>query len=372
MAITTSKTSEFSTSQECTTEILQRREQLAQWVASVLSNQTFDTAGHAIVCENPSVPLQAVGSDASFRKYYRVQTPKSTLIAVDAPAKSEDTRNFVNVAKHWKPVGIYVPEVIAVDYQNGFMLQEDLGDTTMQDLLQRENIAAEQYYPGLLATLQLIQKQPPDHLPCYDETLILSELSLYPKWFLSGLLKINTTETKLINQLNSLFTVLASAFIEQPQGTVHRDYHSRNLMFTPDSRIGVIDFQGALNGPLLYDVVSLLRDCYISWPQEKIDIWFSSFIANHPVLSDYDPLQLKVWFDLTGLQRHLKCLGIFARLYLRDGKSGYLNDIPVTFRYVLSVLQQYPQFNEHTEWLRQHIEPIVNERLTIAMEETGA
>ncbi|WP_419835887.1 aminoglycoside phosphotransferase family protein [Endozoicomonas atrinae] len=366
MATTISELQNFP---EARSEESCRREQLAQWVVSVLSGESSPSGDHGNLCEGGSMPLQAIGSDAGFRKYYRVQTPHRTLVAVDTPPATEDTRAFVNIATRWREGGIHVPEVFAVDYEHGFMLQEDLGDTPMQVLLQGST--ADQHYPELLDTLLTVQKQLPDNLPPYDEKLIRFELSIYPQWFLGAFMGFDTEEPQILKQLTGLFSSLVSTLLEQPKGTVHRDYHSRNLMRAPDGSIGVIDFQGALHGPLLYDVVSLLRDCYISWPEEKIDLWFSSFIARHPLLAGYDPEQLKIWFDLTGLQRHLKCLGIFSRLWLRDGKPGYLNDIPRTLGYVLSVCQRYPQFKEHAEWLQKGVEPFVNERLKQVVEEAS-
>ncbi len=356
-------------------EHAQRREQLAQWVVSVLSDGndlSFDkdlSFGNEGSGEGISMPLQAIGSDAGFRKYYRVQTPQRTLVAVDAPPAKEDTHTFVDIARHWRAGGVHVPEIFAVDFECGFMLQEDLGDTPMQALL--HNTSADQYYRELLDTLLAVQKQASENLPPYDETLMRFELSLYPQWFLGELLGFETDDSEITGQLSELFSVLVSTMLEQPRGTVHRDYHSRNLMFTPDGIVGVIDFQGALHGPLLYDVASLLKDCYISWPQEKIDQWFSAFMTRHPILADYDLEQLTTWFDLTGLQRHLKCLGIFSRLWLRDGKPGYLNDIPRTFDYVLSVCQRYPQFEEYALWLQENVKPIMNERLKRVLEDAS-
>ena len=328
--------------------ITPRQEHLAQWVAATLPDDQIDRQG--------TIPLQAIGSDAGFRKYYRVQTLQETLVAVDAPPATEDTQAFVAIARRWRAGGIRVPQVFAVDYQHGFMLQEDLGDTPMQDVL--DKASADQYYPKLLATLLSIQQQSPEQLPQYDDALMNVELSLYPEWFLQQLLGITPPDG-----LAELFSLLTTAMHEQPQGTVHRDFHSRNLMLTPDGDIGVIDFQGALHGPLLYDVVSLLRDCYLSWPAAQVEHWFSGFMAKHPVLAGYDPVQLQTWFDLTGAQRHLKCLGIFARLWLRDGKPGYLNDIPRTLNYVICVCRRYPQLSDHAQWLEQQVVPALRVRL---------
>ncbi|MFK0574047.1 aminoglycoside phosphotransferase family protein [Endozoicomonas sp.] len=347
----------------------QRREQLAQWVVSILSDENdlpFDDKKSG---EGSSVPLQAIGSDAGFRKYYRIQAHQRTLVAVDAPPATEDTETFVDIARRWRSGGVYVPEVFAVDFDRGFMLQEDLGDTPMQAVLREAT--ADQYYPELLDSLLIIQNQDPERLPPYDETLMRFELSLYPQWFLGEFLGLDTEGAVITGQLSALFSPMVSTILEQPKGTVHRDYHSRNLMLTPDGAVGVIDFQGALHGPLLYDVVSLLKDCYISWPEEKIDQWFSAFMTRHPILAEYDPEQLKIWFDLTGLQRHLKCLGIFSRLWFRDGKPAYLNDIPRVFDYVLSVCQRYPQFKEHARWLQENVKPIMNERLKRVLEDAS-
>ena len=325
-----------------------RREQLSQWVTLVLSEGN--------VRRQVPLPLQAIGSDAGFRKYYRVQTPKQTLVAVDAPPTTEDTHTFVDIAHNWRAKGVSVPQVFAVDYEQGFMLQEDLGDTPMQAVLNKTT--ADEYYPKLLTTLLSIQQQASENLPLYDEKLMRFELSLYSEWFLQALLGITPPA-----ELAELFSLLIAAMKAQPQGTVHRDYHSRNLMLTPIGDIGVIDFQGALYGPLLYDVVSLLRDCYLSWPTTLVERWFSEFIARHPVLSEYDPVQLQIWFDLTGIQRHLKCLGIFSRLWLRDDKPGYLKEIPRTLDYVICVCHRYPQLSGHAQWLEQYVVPAVRARL---------
>ncbi len=325
-----------------------RREQLSQWVASKLSEGNADS--------QTAVRLQAIGCDAGFRNYYRVKMPEQTIVAVDAPTATEDTHAFVDIARKWRAGGVNVPQVLAVDYEQGFMLQEDFGDTPMQAVLNKTTI--DEYCPRLLTTLLSIQQQAPEDLPRYDEKLIKLELSLYPQWFLQEWL--GTTPP---TELAELFLPLITAMKAQPQGTVHRDYHSRNLMLTPAGNIGVIDFQGALHGPLLYDVVSLLRDCYLRWPTAQVERWLNEFVAQHPVLAGHDSVQLQTWFDLTGLQRHLKCLGIFTRLWLRDGKPGYLKEIPRTLDYVVSVCRQHPQLNEHGQWLEHHVAQAVQARL---------
>ncbi|WP_095210053.1 aminoglycoside phosphotransferase family protein [Endozoicomonas ascidiicola] len=360
----------ISSSRQSHSESL-RREQLTRWVTSVLaSNEKPFLADKkpTVFFDAPMVPpngehlpLRPIGSDAGFRKYYRLQTPHQTIVAVDAPPETEDTRAFVKIDRCWKKGGINVPEVYAVDYDHGFMLQEDFGDEPLQSLL--HGGAEDQFYPQLLDILLTIQQQPVDILPPYDETLIRFELSLYPQWFLGELLGLDTQNAELKEQLSSLFDELTLAFTSQPQGTVHRDYHSRNLMLTPENTVGVIDFQGALNGPLLYDAVSLLKDCYVCWPEDKTHQWLKGFVEKHPELSSVDEHQIITWFDLTGLQRHLKCLGIFSRLCLRDKKPDYLNNLPGTLNYVLDCCRKYPQLQRHGIWLENNVKPILQEQM---------
>lgn len=296
--------------------------------------------------------LSPVGSDAGFRKYFRFNHQGRSFVAVDAPPTTEDNHGFVTIADLWRKNGVHVPQVFAVDYEHGFMIQEDFGDVLLYTVLSSDN--ANLYYPELLDTLKPIQALPADTLPPYDETLIRFELSLYPQWFLIQFMKLES-----LPDLTAIFDLLVQTFAEQPQGTVHRDFHSRNLMLTNDSDIGVIDFQGALNGPLLYDPASLLRDCYLLWPPEQVNQWLLNFAAHHPVLKTYTFEQVQRWFDLTGLQRHLKCLGIFARLWLRDGKDGYLKELPRTLGYVLDVCQRYPELQAHGRWLGEQVQPVL-------------
>ena len=334
-----------------------RKDQLTRWVFSVLTN----TANHT----NHN-PLQSVGGDAGFRHYYRIATPEGTAVAVDAPPETEDTQAFVRIANAWRQGGVRVPEVRAVDYDQGFMLQEDFGDTPLQWLLNEQT--ADHYYQQAFATLKVIQQQSPDILPAYDRQLLMFELSLYPEWFLTQFLELDQP----LPDLNDLFSQLVSDIQQQPTGTVHRDYHSRNLMVLANGSLGVIDFQGALNGPLLYDTVSLLKDCYVRWPDDRVNSWLRAFSGGHPLFASYSFEQIRTWFDLTGLQRHLKCLGIFARLWLRDGKSGYLKDIPRTFDYVLEVCQRYPQLQAHHQWLTEHVQPVLATRLKAVQAEADA
>lgn len=303
------------------------------------------------------LPLQAIGSDAGFRRYYRVQTPEGTLVAVDAPPATEDSETFIEIACRWLRADIRVPKIIEFDTTTGFMLLEDFGNTHLLDHLSPET--ADQFYTECFKTLLQIQLHPSDSLPVYDTALQYRELGLYPEWFLTGLLGINGK----IPDLTPVFESLSEAFNQQPQGTVHRDFHSRNLMILPNAQLGVIDFQGALHGPLLYDLVSLLRDCYVSWPEEKVSAWLFQFAKLQPGFKDYDDHQLQIWFDFIGLQRHLKCLGIFSRLWLRDNKPGFLPYILPTFEQVVTISHKYPEFQKHAAWLEQNVRPVLTEHL---------
>ena len=330
-----------------------RQQQLAQWVINEFSGQDDDL---------DTMPLKPVNEDAGFRKYFRVQLPGGSFIAVDAPPATEDTATFIAIAEQWRAGQVRVPQVIAADIPNGFMVQEDFGDTLLQSIINQNN--ADVIYQQCFHTLRSIQQQPHETLPAYDHAFLTFELSLYPQWFLQKLLGLDVE----IPELAPLFQTLVGNILEQPIGTIHRDFHSRNLMLLPEGELGVIDFQGALYGPQLYDLVSLLKDCYLKWPEQKVQQWLFQFAELHPQLSKTAPEQLQRWFDLTGLQRHLKCLGIFARLHLRDNKPGYLADIPRVLEYVLEVCKKYPQFQQHAYWLEQRVQPILPERLNRVLE----
>ncbi|MET4695607.1 aminoglycoside/choline kinase family phosphotransferase [Endozoicomonas sp. NE40] len=330
----------------------QRREQLAQWV----QQQLVPAEEHL----TNAVQLLPVGGDAGFRSYYRIQSPQGSLLAVDAPPEKEDSAAFVSIAGVLSDAGIRVPQIRAVDYDLGFMLIEDFGDTLLLDLLDHQSVDA--IYADALTLLKTLQATSPDTLPEYDEALLQTELSLFRDWFIQQLIGIELTEEdeKLFCGLDQM--LIASAR-EQPSAFIHRDYHSRNLMSLPDNQIGVIDFQGALHGPVLYDAVSLLKDCYVSWPEDQVEGWLQDFVRQHALLRDTDWATCQRWFDWLGLQRHLKCLGIFTRLWLRDKKPQYLSAIPATFRYVLEVCQRYPAFEQHGQWLQQRVAPILTQKI---------
>lgn len=335
-----------------TPSALARQQALAQWVYNALVSETSSTVG--------SVQLLPVGGDAGFRSYYRIETPAGPLLAVDAPPETEDSRAFAHVAKLLTASGIKVPDIKLVNFDHGFMLIEDFGNTLMLDLLNDRLV--DTIYKDALILLGKIQTTKPQGIPAYDHNLLQAELNIFSDWFLTQLMGVELSDVDQ-KMFAGLHQMLISSALEQPESFVHRDYHSRNLMMMPGPEIGIIDFQGALRGPVLYDVVSLLKDCYVRWPREKVESWLRFFVNNHDELKDVDWSTCLRWFDWIGLQRHLKCLGIFTRLWLRDGKPQYLKDMPTTLMYAVDVCNRYPAFKAHGVWLQEHIVPVLEQRI---------
>ena len=259
---------------------------------------------------------------------------------------------------------MHAPEVLAFEPNQGFLLLEDLGDRLLRPALDEASV--EQLYGAALETLLAIQQAPTAgagwELADYGRPLLEQEMRLFPEWFLRGLLGIPPTaaETALID---GLFSLLATEALAQPQVLVHRDYHSRNLMLLDAGELGVIDFQDAVRGPVTYDLVSLLRDCYVSWPPERVEAWALGYAARAVDAGIMAPMPADRFlrcFDLMGLQRHIKVLGIFARLWLRDGKAGYLRDLPLVIHYTLSVAQRHPDTRDFADWFRERVLPLAS------------
>jgi hypothetical protein len=292
--------------------------------------------------------ITPASSDASFRRYFRVLTsnPKSpSLIVMDAPTDKEDSKPFVHVAQLLLEAQIDVPKLHEVNLTDGFLLLGDLGTKTLFSEITPEK--SSHLYKKVTNTLVNLQKNTQTHqLPSYDETLLRRELQLFPDWYLSKHLKYEITD-KEIQDLNHLFDSLIENILQQPTVFVHRDFHSRNLMITPDNEIGVLDFQDAVVGPITYDLVSIFRDAYLGWTEEQqvdwvVRYWESAKKENLPV--DHDFGEFYKQFEWMGLQRHLKVLGIFARLFHRDAKDGYLKDLPLVLSYTEKVAQRYSIF----------------------------
>lgn len=303
--------------------------------------------------------IEPASSDASFRRYFRVQTPPGSRIVMDAPPPKEDTEPFVRVARLFAGAGIHVPEVVLADADNGFLLISDLGTRCYLGGLD-ESTAPGLYRDAMHAIGRLQQNIDVDtcELPAYDEALLRRELGLFEEWFVDRKLRLEWggQRSAVLRRLQDL---LVAAMLEQPRVCVHRDFHSRNLMICDTANPGVLDFQDAVVGPLCYDLVSLLRDCYVAWPVQQVDAWVRDFHGSYaPVGLDAD--RFIRWFDLTGMQRHMKAAGIFCRLQIRDGKNGYLSDIPRTVNYMVTVCARYPELQDFGRLLEGEILPAMN------------
>lgn len=366
----------------------QRKEALVAWARHCLEDMT----GYSPVVGE----VEIVSGDASFRRYFRLRFERalqcdhelvsenkrhyllqSQFVIVDAPPAHEDCEQFVRVASLFRRAGVLTPRVLEVDYDRGFMLLQDFGDRLYLPTLQ-EGVNVDAMYRAAMSSLVQLQAQGDTAgLPHYDRTLLRKELNLFNDWFCERFLDLmlNDDERDLIERT---WTFLEDAALSQPQVCVHRDFHSRNLMLlspdpelNPDQSPGVIDFQDAVVGANTYDLVSLLRDCYIVWPAERVRGWALEFremalavglITND---SEHDEQAFLRDFDLMGLQRHLKVIGIFSRLNLRDGKSSYMADIPLVIDYVLKVAAQHPEMNEFVQWFQSKILPLATPKLQV-------
>jgi len=278
--------------------------------------------------------LSIASEDASFRSYYRVKSGSDSWILMDAPPEKESCERFIVVANKLRRVNLSAPEIVEQDSLQGFLLLTDFGGTSYLSVLDSKT-EGPLYTDALAALLKMQTDIECDDLPDYDEHLLVQEMDLFRDCFLKGLLGIRLNRTQE-QQWADIKKKLVQNALEQPQVFVHRDYHSRNLMKIDKRNPGILDFQDAVKGPITYDLVSLLRDCYIAWPPVRVDRLALDFYELIKVndLVDVKPAKFLCWFNLMGIQRHLKAIGIFARLKLRDGKDGYLRDIPRTFEYI--------------------------------------
>ena len=308
-----------------------------------------------LVGKSISEPVPA-SSDASFRRYFRVvaQSPDESTesyIIMDAPVEHEDCRPFIKVSAELVQMGLNVPQVLEQDLALGFLLLTDLGSQTylakLQDASETEVDQLYQDALSALVTLQAKGQKGAQNLPPYDLTLLNNEMSLFSDWLLKTHLDsgLNSLEQQAWDETKS---VLAKSALAQPKTYVHRDYHSRNLMVTEKANPGILDFQDAVHGALSYDAVSLLRDCYIAWPVEQVEEWQRKYfldLCTYRLVTKNEWKSFQTAMDLMGIQRHLKASGIFARLFHRDGKDGYLNDIPLTLNYIQQVGSKYHEMN---------------------------
>ncbi|MCS5710115.1 phosphotransferase [Candidatus Berkiella aquae] len=310
--------------------------------------------------------ITALKGDASFRTYYRIQAADKTYIAMLAPPEKEKTDEFVAIARYWESQGLCVPQILAWQQQAGFVLLSDFGDVLLLDTLNEQTVDMS-YSLAMQSLLPLQMARPTDYrLPSFGATHVRQELSLFDEWFLGTLLNVVPTENEQ-QLLENTYHQLIQVVTEQPQVVIHRDYHSRNIMVLPNHHLGIIDFQDAMIGPITYDLVSLLKDCYIAWPLTRVHHWahdFYNMLHKQKRIKDVSAEQFIEWFDCVGLQRHLKVLGIFSRLKFRDNKASYLHDIPRIMDYVLAITEQYSFLTEFDSWLKQSVLPILMPTLT--------
>lgn len=318
---------------------MQREQQLNRWLEGVLPGETFT--------------LAPASADASFRRYFRVTLPERTLIAMDAPPQHEDCRPFIHVAEVFGAAGVHVPRVLARDLSQGFLLLSDLGNTTYLSVLHAGS-AAGLYNDAMDALIRIQVASRKGELPEYDEVLLSREMQLFPDWYVAQHLKL-TLDDKQQAVMQQTFETLNRNIQSQGQVYVHRDYHSRNLMVCGDNP-GILDFQDAVHGAITYDLVSLLKDAYIRWEEQQVLDWTVRFWekarkAGLPVPQDFSEFYRD--FEWMGAQRHIKVLGIFARLYHRDGKDGYLKDMPLVMDYLRRVCERYVELRPFLRLLDQ-------------------
>ena len=316
---------------------------------------------HTWICKSLGIndyKLQPASADASFRRYFRLQYGLQSFIVMDAPPERERCEPFINIANRLLAAGVNVPEILEVDASNGFILLGDLGSCLYLDRLNDESVDG-LYDDALAAMLTIQQRADTCGMPVYSENLLQAEMDLFTDWLLGRHLQLQLDGKRLV-ELKNIYKLLRESALVQPRVFVHRDYHSRNLMVCEEHNPGILDFQDAVIGPVTYDLVSLLKDCYIKWPRERVNSWALGFYYQQEQ-TEIDEAGFLRWFDLMGVQRHLKASGIFTRLYHRDNKSGYLHDIPRTLSYIVDLETDYPELEFLIELLINDVIPVLTE-----------
>jgi len=314
----------------------QRFDLLNEWLSKVLPHSHFK--------------VTAIIGDASFRRYFRVQYGQESYIAMDAPPDKEDCRPFVAIARAFAKLNVQVPHIFAFDLEQGFLLLSDLGDNLYSNVLTADNV--EQLYLKALADLTKIQACetiPNWDIPHFGKDFLEREWHLFQHWTVEKHWEKNLSVHEHY-LLTDSFEILVNNSLSQPHVCVHRDYHSRNLLLLKDKAVGVLDFQDAVWGPITYDAVSLLRDCYIDWPREQIEKLIHVFYEQCS-LKHTSRDQFIYWFDLMGIQRHLKAIGIFSRLKHLYNRPNYLQYIPRGLNYVLQISENYNELNQFRQFL---------------------
>ena len=307
--------------------------------------------------------LTPITGDASFRCYYRVVCNNKQFIVMDSDPQKVNNAPYLSLNKVFTKQGFLLPTIIASDEIHGFFLLIDLGSTHLADMLNDENRM--DYYKALIKlSAQWATTAKAPAMQAYDNNFIANELAIFSQWLVSDFIHEKLSAKQQVTWQDSC-ELLTTAMLAQPVVTVHRDYHSRNIMYSND-QWAIIDYQDSVQGPLCYDLVSLLRDCYFKLPEhefsELLSFGYNEFL-HQGLVKDVSFDNFKYWFDLTGMQRHFKAAGIFCRLYLRDGKTGYLNNILPTLEYIVEVANHYPELYDLKEWVVGTIIPKVTEKL---------
>jgi len=296
--------------------------------------------------------IEIASADASFRQYYRLSLDAQTFILMDSSLEKESLAPFMDVTSRLLKAKVKAPKILEQNLKDGFLIIEDFGNRNYLDVLNEDNYKT--FYSMAIDTIIDMQKADTKELPLYDKAFLHTEMDLMEEWYLEKFLA-KSLDASMKQIIESSLETISDLVLSQPQNVfVHRDYHSRNIMLnimlTSKNELGVIDYQDAMNGAITYDLVSLLKDCYISYEREEIEKLALEF-RDKKELSVSDEEFIK-WFDFMGLQRHIKVLGIFSRLYLRDGKDGYLKDIPLTLKYTIDTASRYEETRELAKLLR--------------------
>jgi len=293
--------------------------------------------------------IEKASEDASFRSYYRIISQGDTKIIMDAPPQHEPLTSFLDVTKRLELAEVNVPIIYEVDESKGYILMSDLGKNNYLDMLDKETVYC-LYTDAIDVICKMQNNTNKEGLNAFDINIQKKEMDLFKDWFLEKHLQMKLDEDQSV-YLKNFNGILTGDISRIPTTFIHRDFHSRNLMVTDKSNPGVLDYQDAMIGPITYDLVSLLKDCYIKWDDELIYKMAKTYFQRLEKSITYD--EFEYWFDITGLQRHLKAIGIFSRLHYRDKKSSYLKDIPRTFNYINKLCGKYPELHEFQKLVKK-------------------
>ena len=293
--------------------------------------------------------LSVASADASFRNYYRLSSLHDNFIVMDSSLELDSLAPFLDVTKRLLDVGVKAPKIFEQNLEEGYLILEDFGSKALLDVLNVDNF--KELYTKAIDEIIKMQKASREELPLYDKAFLHFEMDLMREWYLEKKLNLTLHDNDK-NMLEKSLNAISDIVLSQPQDVfVHRDYHSRNIMLTPKDEIGVIDYQDAMNGAITYDLVSLLKDCYVAYDRESIEELVLLFRDKKGL--NIDDVEFLKWFDFMGLQRHIKVLGVFSRLYLRDSKDGYLKDIPLTLKYTIDTALRYEESKELALFLQR-------------------